>query len=67
MGICYTEIQEWNRGIMSFIKALNEYKTRKNTVKYAECMNNLGNLYLNAEEISLAENCFLLSYDIKRK
>ena len=26
LGICYTEIQRWNEGIMAFAKALQEFE-----------------------------------------
>ena len=36
-------------------------------IKYAECMNNLGTLYLYSDHIDQAEKCFLVSYEIKMK
>ena len=67
LGLCYMEIRVWNEGIIAFVKALNELKLKNKRVKYAECMNNLGTLYLNAGSISEAEKCFLMSYSIKSK
>lgn len=61
------EIRKWNDGIMAFVKALNEFREKKKMIKYAECMNNLGTLYLYAGIIDQAERCFLMSYEIKKK
>ena len=66
LGVCYGEIGWWNKGIVAFAEALNRYKRGKNVVKYAECMNNLGTLYLQASSLSLAEKCFIQSYDLKK-
>ncbi len=65
-GVCYGEIGWWNKGIVVFAEALNRYKRGKNVVKYAECMNNLGTLYLQASSLSLAEKCFIQSYNLKK-
>jgi hypothetical protein len=51
LGICYTEINRWNDGIMSFSKALSLLKKNDKKIKYAECLNNLGALYLSAYQI----------------
>lgn len=67
LGICFTEIRKWNDGILSFSKALKLYKQNEKRTKYAECMNNLGSLYLTAHQVSQAEQCFLISYDIKKR
>lgn len=67
LGICFMEIQRWNDGISAFISALNDLKSKGRVIKYAECINNLGTLYLSAGQIDQAEKCFLISYDIKKK
>ena len=54
LGICYSEIKEWNLGITAFGKALNLYKVNKSIIKYSECINNLGTLYLHAGHTSEA-------------
>ena len=48
------EIKRWNDGIMAFVKALNEMKNKGKAQKYAECMNNLGTLYLYAGNVEQA-------------
>ena len=54
LGICYMEIRKWNCGIMAFVEALNEFKAKNKIGKYSECINNLGTLYLYADEIGQA-------------
>lgn len=66
LGICYTEARRWNDGILSFANALGELKKNEKKLKYAECLNNLGSLYLTAQKIEQAEQCFLISYEIKK-
>jgi tetratricopeptide (TPR) repeat protein len=66
LGICYAQIKRWNDGIKSYANALKEYRKNDMNIKFAECLNNLGTLYLTACKIEQAEQCFLHSYEIKK-
>lgn len=46
LGRCYFEIGEWNKAIAAYSCSLNLYKKNKKCLNYANCITNLGVLYL---------------------
>jgi tetratricopeptide (TPR) repeat protein len=66
LALCYFETREWNKGISAFSEALNLYKKNKLTAEYANCITNLGVLYIEVGYFIEAEKCLLIAYNIKR-
>ncbi|AKG03389.1 hypothetical protein AAV35_000380 [Salimicrobium jeotgali] len=63
LGICYKEIEEFNRAEEMNNKALTYFKALSNEEDLANVYNNLGNLYLTMNEYEKAIENFLLASD----